>query len=109
MGAGEKVKQKTTKLQKIEKKRFSILTNNLKQCYICKSSPVDIHEIYGGANRKTSMKNGFCIPFCRHHHDLITNNSVLSNIYKVICQRKFEETHSREEFIKIIGKNYINE
>ena len=24
------------------------------------------------------------------------------------CQRKFEETHSREEFMKIIGRNYLD-
>lgn len=24
------------------------------------------------------------------------------------CQAKFEETHSREEFMKIIGKNYLD-
>lgn len=23
------------------------------------------------------------------------------------CQRKFEETHSREEFMAIIGRNYL--
>ena len=25
------------------------------------------------------------------------------------CQRKFEETHSREEFMKIIGRNYLDD
>lgn len=25
------------------------------------------------------------------------------------CQEKFEETHSREEFMKIIGKNYLED
>lgn len=24
------------------------------------------------------------------------------------CQRKYEETHSREEFIELIGKNYLD-
>ena len=28
---------------------------------------------------------------------------------KQICQRKFEETHSREEFMAIIGRNYLIE
>ena len=25
------------------------------------------------------------------------------------CQEKFEETHTRQEFIKLIGKNYLEE
>ena len=103
------MKLKTSKLRKLEKNRFSILTDNLDQCFICQKSPVDIHEIYGGAKRRTSMKNGFCIPLCRQHHYFATNFKWLSDIYKIKCQRKFEETHSRKEFIEIIGRNYLED
>ena len=26
---------------------------------------------------------------------------------KRLCQKKFEETHTREEFIALIGRNYL--
>lgn len=101
------MKLKTSKLRKLEKNRFSILTNNMEQCFICQKSPVDIHEIYGGSKRKTSMKNGFCIPLCRQHHIVVTDSKILSDIYKKLCQREFEKKHSREEFMQIVNKNYL--
>lgn len=30
-------------------------------------------------------------------------------LLKRVCQRKFEETHSREEFMEIIGRNYLDD
>lgn len=100
------MKKKTAKLRKLEKNRYSILTKDLEHCWLCGKSPVDIHEIYGGANRKISMANGFCIPLCRQHHEVATNESVMSMFLKELCQQAFEETHSREEFMSLIGKNY---
>lgn len=46
------LKNKSNKLSKLEKKRFSILTNDLEHCYICKERDEkkvpkdDLHEIY---------------------------------------------------------------
>ena len=40
------IKKKTSKLQKLEKNRFSILTNNLEQCYICGKSKDDLNEVF---------------------------------------------------------------
>ncbi len=101
------MKQKTAKLRKLERNRYSILTKDLDHCWLCGKSPVDIHEIYGGANRKTSMQNGFCIPLCREHHEVITIKNTFSIYIKEFCQQKFEETHSRNEFMNLIGKNYL--
>ena len=100
------MKNKTSKLAKLERNRYSILTNDLEHCFICGQSPVDIHEIYGGCNRKQSMIYGFCMPLCRKHHSEITLNNILSNELKQVCQSKFEKTHTRDEFMAIIGRNY---
>ena len=83
------------------------MTDDLEHCIICKQSPVDIHEIYSGCNRRVSMENKFCVPLCRHHHILATIDKKLNNELKEMCQAEFEKTHTREEFIKLIGKNYI--
>ena len=46
------IKKKSNKLSKLEKKRFSILTNDLEHCYICMKrdkkeiTKDDLHEIY---------------------------------------------------------------
>ena len=100
------MRNKTYKLQKLEKQRYSILTDDLEHCFMCGQSPVDIHEIFCGAKRQTSMKNGFCVPLCRMHHILVTNTNVADMALRKICQEKFEETHTREEFISLIGRNY---
>lgn len=42
------IKNKTNKLAYKEKKRESILTDNMERCYICGSKKCDIHEIFGG-------------------------------------------------------------
>lgn len=101
------MKKKSSKLAKLERNRYSILTDNLEECYICHQSPVDLHEIYGGCNRRVSMEYGFCLPLCRMHHSIITNNNILSNELKVRCQKKFEETHTRNEFMALIGRSYL--
>lgn len=101
------MKKKTARLQKLERGRFSILTSDLKHCYLCGASPVDLHEIYGAGNRQASMRNGFVVPLCRRHHQQMHLNAELANELKIICQQKFEETHTRDDFMKEIHKNYI--
>lgn len=101
------MKKKTNKLAKLERDRYSIFTNDFDKCYYCgihKSLVgLDIHEVYGGANRITSMKNGLCVPLCRKCHQ---NNFIINDLKKW-CQRKYEQEHTRAEFIKMIGKSYL--
>lgn len=101
------MRNKSNKMIKLERNRYSILTDDLKHCYICKSENVDIHEIYGGHNRRQSMKFGFCIPLCRKHHTSVTFDVFKALELKIKCQEKFEETDTRDNFIKIIGRNYL--
>ena len=102
------IKKKSNKLAQKEKKRFSILTNNLEQCYLCQNKKQDIHEIYKGCNRQTSMKYGFCIPICRNCHSKTEIDSKLDLQLKKECQKEYEKTHVRDEFIKIVGQSYID-
>ena len=41
-----KIKQKSNKLAKLEKNRFSILTNNLEKCYFCNNKKMELHEAF---------------------------------------------------------------
>lgn len=101
------MKYKTTKLRKLEQDRYSIFTEDLDHCFLCGATGTDIHEIYGGSNRQQSMKYGFCVPLCRFHHSLVTLYPKYNNILQKECQEIYEVKHSREEFMRIIGKNYL--
>lgn len=92
-------------------KRYSIL-NNLDKCFFCGANVECIHEVFfGTANRQISIENGFCVGLCNKHHnmskDSVHNDRIMDLKLKEICQEEFEKTHAREEFIKLIGKNYI--
>lgn len=103
------IKKITKKQKELEENRYSILTDNLDYCFVknCRNKSDDIHEVYAGAKRKISIKNGFCIPLCRLCHSEIQNNESKMIIYKKMCQKKYEENHTREEFIKLVGRNYL--
>ena len=84
-----------------------------KYCYLCsRTTGIEEHHIYFGSLRMISEKHGFKVWLCADHHR--GNNGphqrrVIDLLLKKLCQRKFEETHSREEFMKIIGRNYLDD
>ena len=103
------IKKRTKKQAKLERNRFSIITEDLEHCYICTERGIknipkqDLHEVYGGSNRKISIKNGLVVPLCRKCHQDI---DIIKYLRKFV-QLEYEETHTREEFIKLIGKSYL--
>ena len=99
------IKNKTNKQKQLEKNRYSIFTTNLNKCYYCgKEGKMDLHEVYGGSNRTRSIKNGLVVPLCRICH----SNEEIIQYLRIKLQKEFEKTHSREDFIKLIGKSLIN-
>lgn len=91
----------------------SIIQKN-KECWFCgKQYGLHLHHIYPGANRNASDKNGFTVYLCAYHHNLGGNGNCVHQCremdlqLKKVCQRKFEETHSRDEFMQIIGRCYL--
>lgn len=90
------------------------ILNNERKCYVCGSvNNLHLHHIYMGANRKISEENGFKVFLCGFHHNQSNegahgkNGHELDILLKKECQRKFEKTHSREEFINLVGRNYL--
>lgn len=69
------------------------------------------HHIFGGPNREISEREGFYIYLTPHFHNMsdqgIHFNKEFDLKVKRECQAKFEETHSREDFIKLIGRSYL--
>lgn len=99
------MKVKSNKLANLERKRFSIFTTQYKVCYYCHNNrdKTDMHEVYGGSNRIRSIKNGLCVPLCRKCH---SSELVIQDLRRW-CQREYEKTHTRDEFISLIGKSYL--
>ena len=102
--ANKPIKNKTNKQNELEKNRFSVFTDNFNKCYYCgKEGKMDLHEVYGGSNRKRSIKYGLVVPLCRICH----GNEKIIQYLRIKIQKEFEDTRTREEFIKLIGKSYI--
>lgn len=95
----------------------SIIQKHNNHCFICQipgNMQLEEHHIFfGTANRKISEKYGLKVPLCYEHHRGTNgvhgkNGRSLDLRLKKIAQRKFEENHTREEFVKLIGKNYLD-
>ena len=85
-----------------------------KCCYITGTTyNLHRHHIYAGGRRKISEDNGFWVYLTGALHNQSNqgvhgkNGHQLDMKLKADCQRKFEETHTREEFMKLIGKSYL--
>ena len=98
------IKKRSSKQAKLERDRDKNLIKKGK-CDYCGRyfGKLDPHEVYGGSNRKRSIKNKFVALLCRNCHD---DNKALKEL-KIKYQKEYEKTHTREEFIKLIGKSYI--
>lgn len=92
-----------------------------KECYLCRKlygihNDVNLHEHHvfeGIANRRISEKMGAKIWLCGKHHNLsdfgIHFNKDLDIKVKQEAQILFEKTHTRAEFMALIGRNYLDD
>lgn len=103
----KKIKQKSSKLAKKERNRFSILTKDLEHCYICKHKKEDLHELVGGKNRQVSMQYGLVIPLCRKCHKEIEEDETLKKKWHEVAQKEFKNYYKSDNFVQIFGKNYL--
>ena len=79
-------------------------------CEVCGKPYAHNHEIFFGKNRQNSIKYGMQKRLCEEHHEGALSphhDKDIDDEYKREGQTKFEETHSREDFIRIFGKNYL--
>lgn len=93
-------------IKKLEKNRFSIITNNLDFCYLCGRKKDHLHEVFFGKNRINSMKYGCVVPLCSNCHHKVHHNINIDMQLKKQLQKKFEEIYS-DDFIKIFRRNYL--
>ena len=102
------LKPRTNRQAKREKERFSIIYRDLTKCCNCGSKiAIEKNEVFSGSYRQKSIELGMVCPFCRDCHTQFHNDIMLNLFYKVMFEKEFLKTHSKEEFIKIFGQDYI--
>ena len=90
----------------------SILQSD-KVCYFCgRTWGLEKHHIFGGvANRKISERAGLwvwlCGATCHRGVDGAQYDPQKNRLLKVEAQKAFERDHTRTEWMKLIGKNYL--
>lgn len=92
------MKQKSNKLNNLEKSRYSVLTDNLDQCYLCHLPYPDMNEIFCGRNRINSIKYGLCVPLCRNCHNRFHNDRNMQIWFMKKALNEFLKTHTIDEF-----------
>ena len=101
-----RLRKRSKKLAKLERQRDKeIIKEGL--CEFCGkySKRLDPHEIFGGSNRKRSIEHKFVKLLCRECHD---DKDVIKQL-RIETQKEYEKTHTRQEFINLIGKSCIKE
>ena len=112
---------KPQRKKKRKKHKASILHCKDGTCYLCMKLKGDYrrypvvheHHIYDGPNRKNSEAEGLKVYLCLDHHimgpEAVHNNHKNMRILHRDGQRAYERTHSRAEFMSLIGRNYLDE
>ncbi|WP_343247744.1 hypothetical protein [Diplocloster hominis] len=112
---------KPIKKKKRKRHKPSILHTEDGTCYLCMKLNQDFrryqvlheHHIFGGPNRAISEAEGMKVFLCLEHHisgpAAVHNNHENMLILQQDAQRLYEVTHTRQEFMKLIGRNYLDD
>lgn len=113
--------EKPRKYKRRRHHKKSILHQKDGTCYLCMRLQQDYrirrteeHHIYdGNPNRRISEENGFKVYLCIRHHregpEAVHNNIEHMRILQQDAQREYEKMHTREEFLHLIGRNFLDE
>ena len=85
----------------------------MRRCYLCGSyRNIEKHHVFSGPYRKASEKHRMTVDLCASCHrgpQGVHQNAELNRRLKAGFQGKFEETHTRQEFRQVFGKNYLED
>lgn len=91
-------------------------------CYLC----MILHENYtvyrtvhehhafpGNPLRQISEEHGFKVYLCPMHHEFdkaaVHENHEYMRLIQQDCQHEYEKTHSRQQFMALIGRNFLED
>lgn len=97
-------------------RNVSLLQGTRKYCYVSgrENGPLEKHHIYFGTGRReASDRNGFWVWLSPEWHRGTAgahgrDGHGLDLQLKRDCQRLFEAENTREEFLRITGKSYLD-
>ena len=95
--------------------RSESILQKSKRCWVCHSvyALERHHVMHGTALRKMSEKYGLTVWLCAEHHrgnaGVHGRNHALDIALRKYAQRKFEERYSHHEWMRIFGRNYLDE
>ena len=103
------MKKKSYKITKLEKERYSIITDKLDTCYLCGMPKNHLHEVFFGNNRINSMKYGCIVPLCALCHSKVHNDIQIDLKLKKELEKAFIKVYKCDTdfFIKIFHRNYL--
>ncbi len=90
-------------------------------CYLCgRMGYLEMHHIFGSANRKHSTEDGLCVYLCRQCHNAPPNgvhfNKANMTMLRVMGQQRYEMARmdegmsadeAHEAFMRRYGRNYL--
>ena len=93
----------------------SLLSND-HECFVCHTTHnLERHHIYNGIGRRSNAeKYGCWVYLCHYHHQnpsigVHGDGRTIDRKLKQYCQKKFEETHTRDEFRRYFGISYLGD
>ncbi len=102
------IRNKSKKLSKKERKRFSILQQDKDKCFLCNAyCKTDTHEAFGGCNRQKSMEYGLIYYLCRICHGKVDLDKNAKQELHDIAKQKFIEIYGEEKFLQEFKSNYL--
>lgn len=89
-----------------------------KRCFLCGANgaddPLDLHHIFGAANRKKSTKYGLTVYLCHNRCHIFGGMSVHQNAKTNMRLKRYgqlkamqENQWSVDDFIREFGKSYL--
>ena len=112
---------KTPRKKKKKKHHKSILQpKEDKRCYLCmllhddfREKPVHEHHIIMGnwgksKSEELGLKCNLCIPHHQTGPEAVHQNVEISRVLQQEAQQAYERTHTHEEWMEKVGRNYID-
>lgn len=116
----EMIFPKPIRVKKRKRHKKSILPTEKNVCYLCmrlygdgsRQYTEEHHILYGSGKRAISEAEGLKVDLCPRHHkegpEAVHNNREMRRMLCRIAQEEFEKTHTREEWMELSGKNYLD-
>lgn len=87
----------------------SIIQKGERTCFVCGSTTVECHHIFGGPNRQLSEKYGLKVYLCPEHHRRIHEGGRMMDALHEEGERAYIRQYNAdcEDFRRVFGKNYL--